>query len=122
MIIDNYLEPKPNNLKGDVMGNLSNIETLIESWGNPNYYIDNKRIFDSGLVSVRFPAVQVRNSGRMTNGLAVKLLGAAWGLEYAFGPRGWQMAMIETIKGDGSTVVDGFFSLWIDENRKGADQ
>ena len=121
MTIDYYLEPKPNNLKGDVIGNISNIETLIEGWGNPDYYVDNKRVFQSGLVFVRFPAVQARGAGRMTNGLAVQLLGAAWGLEYAFGPRGWQMAMIETVKVDGSLVVNGFFSLWIDESGKSVE-
>lgn len=118
IIIDNYIGPFPSDLKGFVLGNITLIEELIDGWDNPDYFIDNKRVFTSGVVSARFPAVQVRSSARITNGLAKELLGAAWGLIYAYGPRGWSFASVETVRGEeGGAVRDtvGFFSLWITE-------
>ena len=107
MVIDRYQPASPNPLKGAVMGNITLIEKLIDGWGKPDYYIDNRRMFTEGLVSVRFP------TGQITNWLAAELLGAAWGLEYAFGPRGWEFATIETVRDRGEHNVVGFFSLWI---------
>lgn len=112
MIIDDYLEVHDQSLKGAVTGNISLIVELIDSH-KPDNLIDNRFVFTSGLVSVRFPAVQANNAQRMTNALAVELLGAAWQLEYARGPMGWASAMIKTIRGNKDYNVVGFFSLWI---------
>ncbi len=118
MVIDRYLAPTtPDSHKGAVLGNISQIEKLIESWENPNYYIDNKRVFTSGLVQARFPAVQTTNAQRITNALAVELLGAAWQLQYVHGPRGWSFATVEMVGGDGLRSTFGFFSLWFTELR-----
>lgn len=114
MIINNYLSVQDPSLKGAITGNISLLVELIDSY-NPDDLIDNRRVLTSGLVSVRFPAVQARNAQRMTNALAVELLGAAWQLEYARGPMGWASATIKTVRGKGDYKVVGFFSLWISE-------
>ena len=119
ILIDQYLAPStPDSWKGAVLGNITNIEKLIESWEQPSYYIDNSRVFISGLVKVRFPAaVHFRNPVRITNALAVELLGAAWQMQYLYGPRGWSFASIETEDGEGVRNTVGFFSLWMIELR-----
>lgn len=114
MIIDDYLKVDDKSLKGAVTGNISLIVELIDSH-KPDNLIDNRRVFTSGLVSVRFPAMQATNVQRMTNALAVELLGAAWELEYARGPMGWASATIKTIRSKDDYNVVGFFSLWIRE-------
>lgn len=118
MIIHEYLEAPDVSVKGEVISNISLIVDLVDSY-EPDHLIDNRRVITSGLVSVRFPAVQARNAQRMTNGLAVELLGAAWQLQYARGPRGWKLATIKTVRGRNDQSVVGFFSLWIGEG--GAD-
>jgi len=112
MIIDEYLDAGDKSFKGAITGNISVIVELIDSY-KPDNLIDNTRVFTSGLVSVRFPTMQARNAQRMTNALAVELLGAAWQLEYARGPRGWNSATIKTIRSKSDYTIVGFFSLWI---------
>ncbi len=114
MIIDEYLRVSDESLKGAVTGNISNLVDYFESC-KPDNLIDNRRVFNSGLVSVRFPTVQAENAQRMTNSLAMELLGAAWQLEYARGPMGWGSATIKTIRGKDKYSIVGFFSLWIRE-------
>lgn len=112
MIINDYISVQDPSLKGAITGNISLLVELIDSY-NPDDLIDNRRVLTSGLVSVRFPAVQAKNAKRMTNALAVELLGAAWQLEYARGPMGWASATIKTVRGKDDYKIVGFFSLWI---------
>ncbi|KAL6720054.1 hypothetical protein ACLMJK_001975 [Lecanora helva] len=114
LIIDQYLAPNPASLKGAILGNISLIEQTIEGYGNPDYYIDNSRVFKSGLVKARFPAFKGSNGPRITNGLARELMSAAWSFLYVYGPRGFSFATVQSGRGQGSKNSIGYFSLWIE--------
>lgn len=122
MTIGEYQTPIAEIPKGLVPNNISLIIQLIDGY-EPDNFIDNRRVFKSGLVSVRFPAVQTSNNvQRITNSIAVELLSATWQLQYAYqpyGPRGWDLAKVEAVRfRDGRAVgrsAVGFFSLWIED-------
>lgn len=112
LIINEYIEAGPGSLKGEVTRDLSLLIDQFETY-HPDHFVDNRRVVTSGVVAVRFPAVRVRGSQRMTGALAVELLSTAWGLEYARGVRGWKAATVKTVKRGGGETVLGFFSLCI---------
>lgn len=113
LVIESYHVPSDYNLRGYILGNLTKIEDRIIEEANPDGLVDNKRIFRSGLVSTRFPAVAVEKGDvatppRITNEMALQVLGAAWELQHVHGPRGFSYATVEVGGRPWS-----FFCLWV---------
>ena len=107
MIITSYNRPSEENLKGYVLHGLSTIEEEIEAEQQPSTFIDYERKFQSGIVTARFP--KAAGTSRITNDIAMKVLGAAWQLQYIYGPRGFSRAEVEV-----GERTWGYFSLKID--------
>lgn len=108
LLIDAYMPAAEHIQKGAALASINAMEEAIEKEKDPWGYIDNRRVFNSGVVSARFPALAIGDPPKVTNQQAIQVLGAVWTLEYVYGTRGFAYATVEI----GTTALC-FFSLWI---------